>query len=72
MRGLRVGGGAAGDDAHFKQLLTLPADTGVNAVVFDTKEEGGTVVYDTMVDEAHDIGAVVIWYDPLERLTQMR
>ncbi len=71
VRGLRVGGAAAGDDAHFERLLKLASDTAVNAFVFDTKQEGGTVVYDTTVDEAHDIGAVVIWYDPLERLAQM-
>ncbi|MEE8405852.1 MAG: putative glycoside hydrolase [Acidimicrobiia bacterium] len=72
VRGLRVGAGAAGDDAHFERLLKLAADTAVNAFVFDTKQEGGTVVYDTTIDEAHDIGAVVVWYDPVERLAQMR
>lgn len=70
VRGLRVGAGAAGDDAHFESLLKLADDTAVNALVFDTKQEGGTVLYDTTVGEAHDIGAVDVWYDPTERLAE--
>ncbi len=41
IRGLRVGGGAAGDDAHFSLILALADETAVNALVFDTKQEGG-------------------------------
>ncbi|MEE9178639.1 MAG: putative glycoside hydrolase [Acidimicrobiia bacterium] len=70
VRGLRVGAAAAGDDAHFERLLKLADDTAVNAFVFDTKQEGGTVVYDTSVGEAHDIGAVDVWYDPVARLAE--
>lgn len=70
VRGLRVGASAAGDDAHFERLLKLADDTAVNALVFDTKQEGGTVLYDTTVGEAHDIGAVDVWYDPTERLAE--
>ena len=70
VRGLRVGAGAAGDDIHFERLLKLADDTAVNAFVFDTKQEGGTVLYDTTVGEAHDIGAVDVWYDPTERLVE--
>ena len=69
-RGLRVGAGAAADDAHFEWLLKLADDTAVNALVFDTKQAGGTVLYDTTVGEAHDIGAVDVWYDPTERLAE--
>ena len=70
VRGLRVGAGAAGDDAHFERLLQLAEETAVNAFVFDTKQEGGTVVYDTRVDDAHHVGAVDVWYDPVVRLAQ--
>jgi len=70
VRGLRVGAAAAGDDPHFERLLKLADDTAVNAFVFDTKQEGGTVVYDTSVGEAHGIGAVDVWYDPVARLAE--
>ena len=70
VRGLRVGAGAAGDDALFTRLLALVETTAVNAFVFDTKLEGGTVLYDTSVQAAHDAGAVDVFYDPLERLAQ--
>ena len=70
VRGLRVNAGAAADDAHFEWLLKLADETAVNAFVFDTKQDGGTVLYDTTVGEAHDIGAVDVWYDPTERLAE--
>jgi hypothetical protein len=72
IRGLRVGGGAAGDDDHFAELLALAETTAVNAVVFDTKQEGGRVFYDTEVDLAHESGAVVSAYDPRERTAQAK
>ena len=39
---------------------------------FDTKQEDGKVLYDTGVEEAHDIGAVAATYDPDERISQAR
>ncbi len=72
VRGLRVGGGAAGDDAHFAEILALASDTAVNALVFDTKQEGGRVLYDTSVAAAHEWGAVVNAYDPAERIAEAR
>jgi hypothetical protein len=72
IRGLRVGGGAAGDDAHFAEILALARDTAVNALVFDTKQEGGRVLYDTSVVAAHEWGAVVKAYNPAERIAQAR
>jgi hypothetical protein len=72
IRGLRVGGGAAGDDADFAEILALARDTAVNALVFDTKQEGGRVLYDTSVAAAHEWGAVVKAYDPAERIAQAR
>jgi hypothetical protein len=72
IRGLRVGGGAAGDDALFAEILALARDTAVNALVFDTKQEGGRVLYDTSVAAAHEWGAVVNAYNPAERIAQAR
>ena len=72
IRGLRVGGGAAGDDAHFEQILDLADATSVNALVLDTKQEGGRVFYDTSVTAAHEFGAVVNAYDPVERIAQAK
>jgi hypothetical protein len=69
---LRVGGGAAGDDAHFDSILALADDTAVNALVFDTKQEGGRVLYDTSVTSAHEWGAVVNAYDPAQRIAQAK
>lgn len=72
VRAVRIGSEAAGDDAHFTRLLDLARTTAVNALVFDTKEEGGRVVYDTAVTAAHEIGAVDPRYDPAERIAQAR
>lgn len=70
IRGLRVGAGAAGDDGHFERLLAIAADTAINAFVFDTKQEGGRVLYETTVPEAQEIGAADIWYDPARRVSE--
>lgn len=72
IRGIRVGAGATGDDEFFGSLLELADATAVNALVFDTKQEGGKVLYDTDIPEAHQMGAVDVWYDPGERLAQAR
>lgn len=70
IRGLRVSAGAAGDEAVFSGLLDLAAETSVNALVFDTKQEGGQVLYQTAVATAHEIGAVDPWYDPVDRVAR--
>jgi hypothetical protein len=70
IRGLHVSGDTAGDDQAFAELLALARDTAVNALVFDTKQEGGTVLYETGVSEAYEIGAVTAAYDPSERIAQ--
>lgn len=72
VRGLRVNATAAGDDAAFEALLQLADETAINTFVFDTKQEGGKVLYDTRVEEAHAIGAVVTAYDPAERIAQAK
>lgn len=72
VRALRVSANAAGDPAHFKRLLDLADATAVNALVFDTKIEGGIVLYDTSVALAHEMGAVQDTYDPKELLAMAR
>jgi hypothetical protein len=72
IRGLRVGGGVAGDDAKFAELLEIASDTAINALVFDTKQEGGRVLYETGVAQANESGAVVRAYDPRERIAQAK
>jgi hypothetical protein len=71
-RTLRAAGNIARDDEKFQELLDLAARTSVNALVFDTKKEGGGVLYDTSVQEAHQIGAVLGTYDPVERIAQAK
>ena len=72
IRALRVGAEAAGSDENYAAMLALADETAVNAFVFDTKQEGGKVFYDTEVQDAHDAGAVVNVYDPVERLAQAK
>ena len=64
--------GAAGDDAEFAAILALADETAINALVFDTKQEGGRVLYDTSVASAHEWGAVVNAYRPAERVAQAK
>lgn len=70
VRGLHVYWETAGDDAAFEGLLEIADKTAVNTLVFDTKKEGGTVLYDTSVRQAHEAEAVEVWYDPAERVSQ--
>ena len=72
VRALRVDAAAAGDDEAFAALLALADETAVNGLVFDTKQEGGKVLYNTSVSDAHIIGAVVNAYDPVKRIAQAK
>ena len=56
LRALRVGAEAAGDDERFAAMLALADETAVNALVFDTKQEGGKVFYETEVTDATRVG----------------
>lgn len=64
IRSIRVSGSAAGDIDKWNELMQLAGDTEVNAVVIDSKAEGGRVFYDTKVETAHEIGAVEVFYRP--------
>ncbi|NNC76237.1 MAG: hypothetical protein HKN93_12100 [Acidimicrobiia bacterium] len=63
IRALRVQGAKAGNPSQWRDLLDLAEQSGVNAFVLDTKNEGGTVFYDTDVRLAHEISAVQAFYD---------
>ncbi len=66
VRALRVSRSAAADPEVFNRILELADLTTVNALVFDTKDESGSVLYETDVAEAHAIGAVSPRYDPID------
>lgn len=68
VRALRVSAYVAQQDGAYEALLDLAERTVINALVFDTKQEGGTVLYETGVAEANDIGAVRVKYDPVAYL----
>jgi hypothetical protein len=68
VRGLRVSAIAASDPVQFQELLAIADETMINTLVFDTKQEEGTVLYDSQVPEAVDIGAVNPFYDVEEVL----
>lgn len=70
VRGVRVSREVAADPDRFAALLDLIEPTTVNALVFDTKDETGTVLYDTEVAEAARLGAVTPVYDPVELLAE--
>jgi hypothetical protein len=63
LKAFRVGGDRAGDASAWSELLALADLTVINAVVVDIKDESGTVLHDTEVGRAHEIGAVKAFYD---------
>ncbi len=72
VRGLRVYSNIAADPYQFELLLDLAEGTAINALVMDTKEEGGAVMYDSQVPEAIEVGAVVNGYDVHARLAEAK
>lgn len=72
VRALRVSRYTAMSDDEFRNTLLMAVNSNVNTLVFDTKTEAGRVLYDTSVQEAHDIGAVDVVYDVEARLAQAR
>lgn len=71
-RGLHVGGPQAGDPERWPELLELAAETEVNLLVVDIKDESGAIYFDTSVELAHEVGAVDARYDPAEVVADMR
>ncbi|MFQ5555875.1 MAG: putative glycoside hydrolase [Acidimicrobiia bacterium] len=72
VRALRVAKNVAGDAERFDELLNLAAGSVVNALIFDTKDESGRVLYQTRSATARRIGAVESWYDPASALASAR
>ena len=72
VRALRISRYTAMSDEEFRNSLGMASNSAVNTLVFDTKTEAGRVLYETGVQEAHDIGAVDVVYDPALRLAQAR
>jgi hypothetical protein len=68
VRGVRVSRYVSMSDEEFGALLELIEGTVVNTLVFDTKDETGTVLYDSQVPKAIELGAVEVVYDVEERL----
>ena len=72
VRALRASKYVAADDQKFAALLELTRLTSVNALVFDTKDESGFVLYETNVEKALEIDSVRPMYDATRRLEQTR
>ena len=72
VKGLRVFYDTAGDAAAFAEILRIADNTAVNALVFDTKEEKGRVLYDSAVPFARESGAVEVKYDVPSVLAQAK
>ena len=72
VRAIRVSRYVAMNDDDFARLLGLAEHSTVNSFVFDTKDESGTVLYETAVPEALALGFINPMYDPVERLAQAK
>ena len=64
VRGVRVSAQMAGSATEFEALLDLIDGTTVNALVFDTKSEGGAVHYRSTVPDAVANRSIIEHYDP--------
>ena len=69
---LRVSRYVAMEPESFANLLDMATSSSVNALVFDTKDETGQVLYDTAVSYPHEIGAVEVIYNPTELIAQAK
>ena len=72
VRGLRVYGYRADNDEFFDELLRIADETAVNALVFDTKNEAGEVMYLSQDQDAFESEAILNTYDVHERLAQTK
>ncbi len=73
IRALRVAGdgSGAGSIEKWQELLDLADNTGINAFVVDTQDEGGYVYHDTEVQLAYEIDAVRPRYDAAQIIADM-
>lgn len=72
VRALRVSRYVSMEPDSYADLLDLAEASIINSLVFDTKDETGTVLYESSVETALEIGAVVPVYDPVELLAAAR
>lgn len=72
VRGLRVSSYVAADPEQFAGLLDLAANSTVNTLVFDTKDESNYVLYESESDFAADVGSVNPMYDPTELIAMAK
>jgi hypothetical protein len=72
VRGIRVYGYTAEDDETFNELLRIADQTAVNTLVFDTKSEGGEVLYLSDNEAAFKSEAILNIYDVQRRLAQAK
>jgi hypothetical protein len=70
VKGVRVHGPVAGSAVEFADLLDMIDGTVINTLVFDTKEEGGHVLYDSQIPDARSTGAVTTTYDAARVLAE--
>jgi hypothetical protein len=68
VRAVRVSKYVAADPEAFARLLDLADTTIVDTLVFDTKDESGSVLYESNVAAAREYGAIRPMYDPFELL----
>lgn len=68
VRALRVSSYVAADNDAFANLLDLADMSVVNALVFDTKDESGYVLYESQVPTAVELGTIRAMYDPVTAL----
>lgn len=72
VRALRVSKYVANDPDAFARLLELADTTIVDTLVFDTKDESGSVLYQSSVPAAQEYGSIRPMYDPVELLAAAR
>lgn len=60
------------EEGKWENILSLAAQTTVNTLVFDTKDESGQVLYASQVPLANEMGAVNVIYDPVARIAEAR
>jgi hypothetical protein len=72
VKALRASKYVAAEPDQFAALLDLAERTAVNALVFDTKDESGFVLYETGVEAAHELDSVRPMYDVEARLAEAK
>ena len=72
VRALRVSSYVAADRNQFDGILELAANSTVNALVFDTKDESSYVLYESSSQFAADIGSINPMYDPVELIAEAK